>query len=126
MDDSKKEIKKIYILLYGLYKATKENDMGYIRINEINRYNVLIDKLYEITNNDEYIIIFKLDIKECTRFDNGVIECHNGIFYMKVLPILEYLENMYIDTTDETIQKVGSLYNAINDTELQKGAVIFY
>ena len=36
------------------------------------------------------------------------------------MPILEYLEKIYIDTTDETIQRIGALYNAIYDTELQK------
>lgn len=34
--------------------------------------------------------------------------------------MVEYIKNEYIETTEETIQKVGALYNSIEDTELQK------
>lgn len=120
MNEQKKEIRKIYTLLTGMYKATRESEMGYIKKNDIDQYNELVDKLYNIANNDEYIKMYRIEYGDYSQYDGRVIECANGVFLIKVLPILEYLNQIYIDSTDETIQKIGSLYNAINDTELQK------
>lgn len=44
--------------------------------------------------------------------------CLKDTLLIKILPIIDYINNIYIDSTEETIQKVGALYNAIEDTEL--------
>lgn len=119
MKVDKKEIKKIYVLLYGMYKAVRESEYNGIGKNSVDKYNKLIDKLSDITE-DEYIDLYSIQYFECVKYENGEMECRKDIVLLKILPILEYLEKIYIDTTDETIQRIGALYNAIYDIELQK------
>ncbi len=120
MNDSKREIKKIYALLVGMYKASKENNRGYIKKNDIDKYNLLVNNLYQYTNQDEYINLYRLERDECDVYNSSEIGCYNSMFVMKVLPLLEYLEKIYIDTSDEVVQKIGVLYNSINDRDLQR------
>lgn len=119
MKIDQKEVKKIYVLLCGMHKAIRAAEYRGIEKNSVDRYNELINKLSVMTG-DEYFNLYNIDYSECSSYENGEIECIRDIFLIKILPMLEYLEKIYIDTTDETIQKIGSLYNSITDTELQR------
>ena len=115
MNIERNEIIKIFNLLNGTYKAVKEQDNGYIGINEIEQFNNLLTKLFNFTKDDYF------DMYIINRSDySGNDYCLTDTFKLKILPILEYVSNIYIDTTEETIKKVGALYNSIGDTELQK------
>lgn len=116
MDENKKEIKKIYSLLYGTYLAVKEQITEYVNKNDIKKLNELFIKLHRLTD-DDYFILYDIEESDCSHEGRY---CRKEVFLIKLLPILEYLKNEYIETTEETIQKVGALYNAIEDTELQK------
>ena len=111
----KKELEKIYNLLNGTYKAIQKQSERFIGRNDICLYNELVDKIYKITD-DEFVTMYKIKESEY-RGDNY---CLKDTLLIKILPIIEYINNIYIDNTEETIQKVGALYNAIEDTELQK------
>ena len=115
----KKEIIKIYNLLNGTYKAVKEIDNKLIERNEIEQFNELLDKLEDITQ-DGYFYMYRIEESDYFHKEQGHSDCLKGTFLLKLLPILEYINNTYIDNTDEIIQKVGALYNAIEDSELQK------
>ena len=114
---NKKEIKKIYSLLNGTYKAIKEIDNTIVHENEIYQFNNLLQKLVQYTNDSNF---YMYKIEESDYFHEDEIDCLKGTFLLKVLPILEYLSNVYIENEDEIIQKVGALYNAIEDVELQR------
>ncbi len=111
----KKKLIKIYNLLNGTYKAIREQSEKWIDRNDINKFNELLNEAYEITN-DEFIIMYEVENNEFS----GEHYCTKDTLLLKILPIIEYINNIYIDNTEETIQKVGALYNAIEDTELQK------
>lgn len=113
----KKEIKKIYNLLNGTYKAVKEMDSHTIESRDIIQFNSLIQELSNITNDGNLLVY------EITREDychDEYRDCLKSTFLLKILPILEYINNTFIDNADEAIEKVGALYNAIEDLELQK------
>ncbi|MBR6252999.1 MAG: hypothetical protein IKR04_04080 [Clostridia bacterium] len=111
----KRDIQRIYSLLKGTFKAAKEQDNKYIYSNDVEMYNGLIDKLDEITH-DDYFSMYRIEHDDYT--DNNY--CSKYTFLIKIMPIMEYLNDTYIDDTEEKIQKIGALYNAIEDTELQK------
>lgn len=113
----KKKIIRIYNLLNGTYKAVKEIDNNLISKNEINQFNWLLNDLFSITQ-DEYFSMYEIGKNDY--FHEEDKDCLKGTFLLKLLPILDYINNIYIDNTDEVIQKIGALYNAIEDTELQK------
>lgn len=119
MYENKKEIEKIYVLLCGTYKAIKESSYDFIQKESIDQYNGLIKKLFDITK-DDYINLYYIEYFECRPYENGSIDCRKDVFLLKILPILEYLEKIYADSKEETIQKIGALYNSIIDIELQK------
>lgn len=111
----KKELIKIYNLLNGTYKAIREQSENWINENDINKFNELIDRIFEITE-DQFVMMYEVEKNEY----RGEHYCSKDTLLLKILPIIEYLNNIYIDNTEETIQKVGALYNSIEDTELQK------
>ncbi|MFQ9298276.1 MAG: TIGR02391 family protein [Clostridia bacterium] len=115
MNENKKEIRKIYNLLYGMYIAAKEQRMEFIFKNDIEQFNYLLDKLLNLTG-DEYFKMYKVEKNDYYNERT----CRKEIYLIKILPMVEYIKNEYIETTEETIQKVGALYNSIEDTELQK------
>ena len=111
----KKELIKIYNLLNGTYKAIQAQSERWIGTNDISKFNELLDKIYEITN-DEFVIMYKMEESDYS----GDNYCLKDTLLIKILPIIEYVNNIYIDNKEETIRKVGALYNSIEDTELQK------
>ncbi len=111
----KKELIKIYNLLNGTYKAIQAQSERWIGTNDISKFNELLDKIYEITN-DEFVIMYKMEESDYS----GDSYCLKDTLLIKILPIIEYVNNIYIDNKEETIRKVGALYNSIEDTELQK------
>lgn len=111
----KKELIKIYNLLNGTYKAIQAQSERWIGTNDISKFNELLDKIYEITN-DEFVIMYKMEESDYS----GDSYCLKDTLLIKILPIIEYINNIYIDNREETIRKVGALYNSIEDTELQK------
>lgn len=113
----KKKIIKIYNLLNGTYSAIKEIEDKIIGRNEIDQFNSLLNDLFCITQ-DEYFSMY--EIRKNDYFHKEDRDCLKGTYLLKLLPILTYINNVYIDNTDEVIQKVGALYNAIADSELQK------
>lgn len=115
MQESKKEIRKIYNLLYGMYIAAKEQRIELIYKNDAEMFNVLLDKLFELTN-DEFFEMYRIK-KSDYYSETG---CRKEVYLIKILPMLEYIKNEYIETSEEVIQRVGVLYNSIEDTELQK------
>lgn len=115
MNQNKKEIKKIYSLLYGTYIAVKEQNSLLIFENDIFQLNRLLQKLNELTE-DEYFYMYKIQKNDY----HGDDYCRKEVFLVKLLPIIQYLKDEYIESTEETIRKVGALYNSIEDTELQK------
>lgn len=115
MNLDKKELIKIFNLLNGTYKAIREQERKLIEINEINQYNKLLSMIYDYTK-DDFFNMYKIERTDFFHED----DCLKDKFILKIIPIIEYLNNIYIDNVEETIQKVGALYNAIEDTELQK------
>lgn len=115
MNINKDELKKIYNLLNGTYKAAKEQESHLINVNEIVLFNKLLDMIYKDTQ-DNFFLMYSIDNSDYYNPKN----CLKDKFLLRILPILEYLNNVYIDTTEDTVKKVGALYNAIEDTELQK------
>ena len=111
----KKELIKIYNLLNGTYKAIKEQEGKLIGINEIDQYNNLLNMIYDYTK-DDFFNMYKIQRTDFFHAD----DCMKDTFILKIVPIVEYLNNIYIDNTEETVQKIGALYNSIEDTELQK------
>lgn len=111
----KKDIKRIYNLLNGTYKAVKEQESRLIELNEIKQFNALLGELSIITDDS---VFYMYQIKREDYFHED--DCTKDKFKMRIIPVLEYLNNTYIDNTEETIKKVGALYNSIEDTELQK------
>lgn len=114
----KREIEKIYVLLCGMYRAVKENNYNWLENDDIEKYDKMIDKLFNITQ-DEYFSFYQMAPKKIYRDETGV-EYSRIDFIMQIVPIIEYIEKIYIDTKADIIQKVGALYNAIEDIELQK------
>ena len=111
----KKELIKIYNLLNGTYKAIREQRENWINKNDIDKFNELVERIFEITK-DELVMMYEVERNEF----RGEHYCSKDTLLLKILPIIEYVNNIYIDNREETIQKIGALYNSIEDTELQK------
>ncbi len=118
MNYDKREIEKIYVLLSGMHRAVRENDYNWLKDDDVYKYNQMIEDLFNITQ-DKYFQFYKLTFDKAFR-ENGETEYSRVDFVMQIVPVLEYLEKIYIDTRADVIQKVGALYNAIEDLELQK------
>jgi len=112
------EIKKIYLLIKGTYQGIKEAGYELVQESTYKQYNYLLGKIYKLTE-DEYIPMLEIKNNEIGNY-HGEERCTRHLFLTKIVPVMEYIHNIYIDTTEETIKKVGALYNAIEDSELQK------
>ena len=109
--DKSYEIKKIYYLLLGLYEAINKKET-FIAHRIVNQYNELINKLEEILNEDlsDYLVQYN------ERYDND--SYHTTTLMYQIYPIIKYLENMHINTSEYQISKIGYLYNSIEDKDL--------
>lgn len=62
----------------------------------------------------ESLEIYKIGQSE--QYDNGNFNPNSILFQLN--PIISYIENMHINSSDYQISKIGYLYNSIEDKEL--------
>lgn len=118
MEQNKKEIVKIYTLIKGIYQGIKETKYELVDESTYEQYNSLIEGIYKITN-DEYFKMLKIEYEDTGNYGNER-KCAKYLFLTRIIPAKDYINDIYIDTKEEAIQKVGALYNSIQDTQLQK------
>ena len=110
--DKQYKIKKIYYLLLGLYETIDGKE---ILISEklIRQYNDMIEDLELYLNEDlESYIIHEDERHSETSYRSTVLK-------HQIYPIIKYLENMHINSSDYQINKVGYLYRSISDKDLK-------
>ena len=109
--DNTYEIKKIYYLLKGHAEAI-ENSKILIRQKVVNEINNLIKNLGSLINNDlsSYTITY-----EDVWVEN---EYRSETILWQIVPVITLLENMYINSSDYQIAKIGYLFHSIEDKEL--------
>ena len=112
--DNKYEIKKIYYLLVGMEKSIRESqNEKFVSKRLYNKYNELMIKLYELVD-DKLLKYFMIDTNEFNAYLT-IGEMRNHI-----CPVIEYLKNMYIESGEYQINKVGYLYNSIEDKDIKE------
>lgn len=115
MEENKKKLKTIYSLLLGTYKGIKESENSWVGESVANQYNTLLEKLEQLLE-DEWFHFYRMENSD----KSGGNAYYKDAMIFKLLPIIQYLEEMYMNSKEEEIRKIGSLYNSITDTELQK------
>ena len=110
--DKKYKIKRIYYLLLGLYETIDKKER-LISQKIINQYNNMIEELEDLLNED--LQEYKIDDSE--RYDTRSF--HTSVLNYQIYPIIKYLENMHINSSDYQINKVGYLYRSIEDKTLK-------
>ncbi|MBO5477374.1 MAG: hypothetical protein J6A15_06470 [Clostridia bacterium] len=118
MEQNKKEIIKIYTLIKGIYQGIKESNYELVDESTYEQYNSLINVIYKITS-DDYFKMLMIGLEDTDEY-GGESKCAKYLFLTKIIPAKDYINDIYIDTKEEIIQKVGALYNSIEDTQLQK------
>lgn len=118
MEQNKKKIVKIYTLIKGIHQGIKETEYDLVDENTYELYNSLIEDIYVITN-DQYFKMLKIEYEDIGNYGNER-KCTKYLFLTRIIPAKDYINDIYIDTKEEVIQKVGALYNSIQDTQLQK------
>lgn len=110
--DKQYKIKKIYYLLLGLYETI---DGKGILIPEklIYQYNDMIEDLEIHLGEDLSSYIIQEDEKYSDKSYFSTVLKH------QIYPIIKYLENMHINSSDYQINKVGYLYRSIGDKDLK-------
>ena len=113
--DNKYQIKKIFYLLVGIEKSVSESQSERFVSDKICiRYNKLIDDLQKIID-DDYISYFKIDDNEIRNSRLTIGEMKNHL-----CPIIEFLKNIYIENGEYQINKVGYLFNSIEDKDIKE------
>lgn len=112
--DKSIEIKKIYYLLIGNEKSIKNTKM-LVKQSIVDVINKNIKKLEELIDVDlsDYIIDYNLRWSS-----EGGNNYREDTILFQLQPVLSLLENMYINSSEYQIAKVGYIYNSIEDTEL--------
>ena len=112
--DNKNEIRKIYYLLLGIYSSISDSKETHVGSQICLKFNDLLNKLNVIIN-DEMLDYFIITNREMTgrNLTNGEMKNH-------ICPIIEYLKNLYIDSGEYQISKVGYLYNSIDDKDIRE------
>lgn len=95
-------------MLDGIKQSVELRDIT-ITDNTINTYNNLVNELMGYLNED---------LSEYKMNSNDVN--HSRYFLYKIIPIINYLKNMYIESSEYQIEKVGALYRSLDDKELRK------
>ena len=112
--DNKYEIKKIYYLFVGMEKSIRESqNEKYVDKRLYNKYNELMVNLYELVD-DKLLKYFMIDTNELNEYLT-IGEMRNHI-----CPVIEYLKNMFIESGEYQINKVGYLYNSIEDKDIRE------
>lgn len=119
MESNKKEIIKIYTLVKGIYQGVKEANYELVENSTFSQYNDLLNEIYNITK-DTYFLMLKIEDLDTGNYGGSKRKCTKPFFLTKIIPAKDYINDIYIDTKEEVIQKVGALYNSIQDTQLQK------
>ena len=109
----KAEIKKIYYLLLGIYNSVSDSKENCVRTQVCLKFNDLLEKLNK-NINDEMLDYFIITQNEMNGRYLTIGEMKNH-----VCPIIEYLKNLYIESGDYQISKVGYLYNSIEDGDIK-------
>ena len=111
MKEKSYEIKRIYYLLLGIRNTMEGNKLP-IRRNVVNQINSYMDELSELL--DESFETYKISGYE----SHGENTYNPNLCLYQINPVISYLENMHINSSDYQISKVGYLYNSIEDKEL--------
>lgn len=109
MKEKNYETKKIYYLLLGLKNSITKNSLPQ---NIIYQYNSLLGELEVLL--DESLNDYKYDINQ--KYNDNTY--NPNYLFLQLNPVLTYLENMHINSSDYEINKVGYLYKSIEDKEL--------
>lgn len=104
-------IKKNYYLLCGLYESVRDNG-HYIEKRIIDQYNDILGDLEILLNDD----LGSFVIGEEEKYNEHKYLASTLLY--QILPIIKFLENMHINSSDYQISKVGYLYNSIEDKDL--------
>ena len=107
--DKKFEIQRIYYLLEGLKDAIEVRGEVNVDDNTISKYNSLINELSLCLEDNLNDYTIKANDSTYGRY-----------VLLKLHPIINYLKNMYIDTSEYQIEKIGALYKSLEDSELKK------
>lgn len=111
--EDKKELRKIYYLLKGIYDSLDIKEQTRVSLNCCNQFNQLLEDLNGILN-DKSIYRFKIDIHGDSSYYPSFILKNN------LNPVISYLKNMYIENGEYQIAKVGYLFNSIEDSEIKE------
>ena len=113
--DEKFEIKKLYYLLCGIERSVSESkDEKYVNDFLCHRFNSIL-KLLQSKIKDATLDMFLVEKEENQGGYLTIGEMKNHI-----CPVIEYLKNIYIESGEYQISKVGYLYNSINDVDIKK------
>lgn len=111
MSEKNYEIKRIYYLLLGIKESIIYKE-SYIPEKVANQYNNLIDELEDILGDS--LQTYKVGSSE----HYGDKTYNPYAFLFQLNPIISYIENLHINSSDYQISKIGYLYNSIEDKEL--------
>ena len=111
MAEKNYKVKRIYYLLLGIkesliYKETTVPE------KVAHQYNNLIDELEALLGDS--LKTYKIDHAE--HYGDRTYNPYS--FLYQINPIITYLENLHINNSDYQINKIGYLYNSIEDKEL--------
>lgn len=109
--DKDYKIKKNYYLLCGLYESVKNNG-NFINKRIIEQYNDILEEIEILLNED----LTSFVIGDNERYNENSFSSATLLY--QILPIIKFLENMHINSSDYQISKVGYLYNSIEDKDL--------
>ena len=118
MENKTKNLKKYYSLLKGIEESAK---IYVERIPEkiVSKYNNLIDKIIEETEED-LILDYKItddQLHDYNMFSTYERYCCEDDFFANIWPVIKLLEENY---KEDDISKVGTLYSSIDDEELKE------
>lgn len=111
--EDKKEIKKIYYLLKGMYDSLDIKGQEYVSIKCCEQFNELLEDLNNIIK-DASVYRFKVNIYDDSTYLPSFILKNN------LNPVISYLKNTYIENGEYQIAKVGYLYNSIENSEIKE------
>lgn len=111
MSEKSYEIKKIYYLLLGIKESIIHRETE-IPIKVANQYNNLIDELESLVGDS----LQTYNVGQSEQYENGKYKPY--LFLYQLNPIISYIENLHINSSDYQISKIGYLYNSIEDKEL--------
>ena len=113
--ESKEKIKKIYYLMLGIYESIDLQNQEFVSTDCCVQFNSLLIDLYKITN-DDYMLLFEIKRSSIS----GEEYFRSFELKNKISPIIKYIKNIFLETGEYQITKIGYLYNAIDDSEIKE------